>query len=124
MGIEATGTIYRIDATQQVSERFAKREFIVEIADNPKYPQHVQFQCTGDRVSQLDGLNKGDAVRIEFSLRGRLYTSKKTGEEGCFTSLDCWKVEAVGQRRAPSASASNGGTAQTRMPDDDGEIPF
>lgn len=111
MGIEATGIVYRIDSTQQISDRFSKREFIVELADNPKYPQHVMFQCTGDRCSQLDDLAKGDSVRIEFSLRGRLYTSKKTGEEGCFNSLDVWKVERVGGEKRTSAPTSTGNPA-------------
>jgi hypothetical protein len=117
MGIEATGTVYRIDDTQQVSERFSKREFIVELADNPKYPQHVKFQCTGDRCAQLDGLSKGDQVRIEFSLRGRLYTSKKTGEEDCFTSLDAWKVERIGAARsAGNVAPSNSAPANDDIP--------
>jgi hypothetical protein len=127
MGIEATGKVYRIDATQQVTDRFSKREFIVELADNPKYPQHVMFQCTGDRCTQLDDLAVGDEVRIEFSLRGRLYNSKKTGEEGCFNSLDCWKVERVGEQRTTQRSARGtlkdettaGGSAGS-----DDEIPF
>ena len=71
MGIEATGKLHTIFDTKQVSERFTKREFVVELTDNPKYPQVVLFQLTGDRCSQLDGLRVGDAVRLDFSLRGR-----------------------------------------------------
>jgi len=71
MGMETTGKLHTIFETKQVSERFTKREFVVEIADNPKYPQVVQFQLTGDRCSQLDGMRVGGEVRIEFSLRGR-----------------------------------------------------
>ena len=41
MGIETTGKLHIIFDTKQVSERFTKREFVVEIADNPKYPQLV-----------------------------------------------------------------------------------
>ena len=71
MGIETTGRLHAIFDTKQVSERFTKREFVVEIADNPKYPQTVQFPLTGDRCQQLDEFKVGDEVRIEFSLRGR-----------------------------------------------------
>ena len=122
MGIEATGKIYRIDETQQITERFSKREFIVELADNPKYPQHVMFQCTGDRCEQLDGMNVGDQVRIEFSLRGRLYTSKKTGEEGCFNSLDVWRVERVGATASKPADKPASEPATDEGPLDD--CPF
>ncbi len=101
MGIEATGKLHTIFETKQVSERFSKREFVVEMSDNPKYPQVVLFQLTGDRCTQLDGLNVGDQVTIDFSLRGREWKSP-SGEVKYFNSLDVWKVEA---RRA---AASNG----------------
>ena len=77
MGMEATGKLHTIYETKQVSERFTKREFVVELADNPKYPQVVLFQLTGDRVTQLDDMKVGDQVRIEFSLRGREWKSPK-----------------------------------------------
>ena len=92
MGLEATGKLRSIFETKQVSERFTKREFVVELSDNPKYPQVVLFQLTGDRCAQLDGFRVGDAVRIEFSLRGREWRSPQ-GEVKYFNSLDVWKVE-------------------------------
>jgi len=102
MGIEATGKLHTIFETKQVSERFSKREFVVELTDNPKYPQVVLFQLTGDRCAQLDELRVGDAVRIDFSLRGREWRSPQ-GEVKYFNSLDVWKVEAAhaGSRRDP-----------------------
>jgi Domain of unknown function (DUF3127) len=92
MGLEATGKLHTIFETKQVSERFSKREFVVELTDNPKYPQVVMFQLTGDRCAQLDGLRVGDAVRVDFSLRGREWRSPQ-GEVKYFNSLDVWKVE-------------------------------
>ena len=102
MGIEATGKLHAIFETKQVSERFTKREFVVEMSDNPKYPQLVLFQLTGDRCNQLDDLHVGDTVRIDFSLRGREWKSPK-GEVKYFNSLDAWTVERGG------ASSSAGG---------------
>lgn len=92
MGIETTGKLHTIFETKQVSERFTKREFVVELADNPKYPQVVLFQLTGDRCAQLDGMQVGDEVRIEFSLRGREWRSP-SGDLKYFNSLDVWKIE-------------------------------
>ena len=92
MGIEITGKLHTLFETKQVSERFTKREFVIELADNPKYPQVVLFQLTGDRCSQLDGMRVGDEVRIEFSLRGREWRSP-SGEVKYFNSLDVWKIE-------------------------------
>ena len=59
MGFEATGKLHTIYDTKQVSERFSKREFVLELTDNPKYPQTVLFQLTGDRCAQLDGMQVG-----------------------------------------------------------------
>ena len=116
MGIEAIGKLHTIYETKQVSERFSKREFVVELADNPKYPQTVLFQLTGDRCSQLDGMNVGDQVRIEFSLRGREWRSP-SGEVKYFNSLDVWKLEAA--RANESRSNGNGNAGGRRNSNDD-----
>ncbi len=100
MGFETKGVVAAVSDTKQVSERFQKREFVVTITDNPKYPQPVQFQLTGDRCSLLDGVNVGDEVRIEFSLRGREWRSN-SGELKYFNSLDAWKLE-VTSKAAPA----------------------
>ena len=105
MGIETTGKLHTIFETKQVSERFTKREFVIELADNPKYPQVVLFQLTGDRCTQLDGLRVGDQVRIEFSLRGREWRSP-SGEIKYFNSLDVWKIEPA---RASRGRRDSGG---------------
>jgi hypothetical protein len=104
MGMEAVGKLHTIFETKQVSERFTKREFVIELADNPKYPQVVLFQLTGDRCSQLDDMKVGDQVRIEFSLRGREWRSPK-GEVKYFNSLDVWKIELA---RAGRSMGSGG----------------
>lgn len=121
MGIEATGTIRVIYETKQVSERFSKREFVLELTDNPKYPQLVQFQCTGDRCAQLDEFSEGDQVRVDFSLRGREWRSPK-GETKYFNTLDVWKIEPLGERK--EQQRSGGGGSYMPPPVDDGDIPF
>jgi len=92
MGYQATGRLHAIMDTEQKTERFRKRDFVVELADNPRYPQYVLFQLTGDRCEAIDGFSVGDEVGVEFSLRGREWTSP-SGEVRYFTSLDVWGVE-------------------------------
>ncbi len=96
MGIESVGTIHAIFDTKQITERFQKREFVLEMSDNPKYPQHVLFQLTGDRVTNLDNFKVGDEVVVDFSLRGRRWESPQ-GEIKFFNSLDVWSVNQAGQ---------------------------
>ena len=121
MGYEATGKIHSIDATKEVSDKFRKREFVIELADNPKYPQTVQFQATGDRCEQLEGLTVGDTVRVDFSLRGREWKSPK-GEIKFFNSLDVWKVERVGEKKQTSRQEAPR-DAEVPPPADD-DCPF
>lgn len=124
MGIEATGKLHTIFDTKQVSERFTKREFVVELADNPKYPQTVLFELSGDRCDQLDGLIVGDTVRLEFNLRGREWRSP-SGETKYFNTLNVWKVEAVGSTQRSSRGAGSPSVDESvfgRGTDDD--IPF
>lgn len=115
MGIETTGKLHTIFETKQVSERFTKREFVIELADNPKYPQVVLFQLTGDRCSQLDGMRVGDEVRIEFSLRGREWRSP-SGELKYFNSLDVWKIEPARASRGRRDSQGGGDPRDLEMP--------
>jgi hypothetical protein len=119
MGIEVTGRLHAIFDTKQVTERFSKREFVVEMSDNPKYPQLVLFQLTGNRCENLDGLNVGDDVRVEFSLRGREWKSPQ-GETKYFNSLDVWTIE-----RASSAGRGDDEPPPPDEPPPDYEdLPF
>ena len=97
MGFETSGKLHAVSDAKQVTERFRKREFVVELVDNPRFPQFVQFELTGDRCEHLDGFQVGDVVRVEFSLRGREWKSPQ-GEVKYFNSLDVWKVEVRGQQ--------------------------
>ncbi len=119
MGLQTSGRLHFVFDTQQVTERFRKREFVVELTDNPRYPQFVLFQLTGDRCESIEGFQVGEQVQIDFSLRGREWKSPK-GETRFFNSLDVWTVE-----RAGGASA---GPDEPPLPEEppafDSDVPF
>jgi hypothetical protein len=123
VSLSVKGAIKQVFDTKQVSERFSKREFVLELADNPKYPQLVLFQLTGDRCAQLDTVSIGDEVTVEFSLRGREWRSPQ-GEIRYFNSLDVWDIRTDVVRNAPppssravtAAASPNGGDAQDDIP--------
>ena len=119
MGFETTGRLHALSQTKQVTERFRKREFVVELSDNPRFPQYVQFELTGDRCDQLDGYEIGDGVRVEFSLRGREWKSPK-GETKYFNSLDVWTLARVSNG---GASPDPFGNDEPPPPSDD-DVPF
>ena len=109
MGFETSGKLHAVSEAKQVTERFRKREFVVELVDNPRFPQFVQFELTGDRCEHLDGFEVGEQVRVEFSLRGREWKSPQ-GETKYFNSLDVWKLEA-----ARATASGSGPVATTRF---------
>ena len=92
MVYEITGALYAIFDAEQKTERFRLREFVLEVADG-RFPQKVLLQLTGDRCEALDAFSKGDQVKVEFSLRGREWTSP-SGDVRYFNSLDVWQIHA------------------------------
>lgn len=120
-----TGSVKLIKDTVQISEKFAKREFVVNDASS-MYPQDILFQSVQDKCSMLDGFNENDQVEVSFNLRGREWTSPQ-GEVKYFNTLDAWRIEKVGQgmpQGGPSDMNLNPTpTAPTESADDD-DLPF
>jgi len=86
------GTIKVINQTQVISEKFSKREFVIETAD--QYPQLVMFQLTQDKCDYLDVYQLGQQVDVSFNLRGREWTSP-AGEVKYFNTLEAWRLERL-----------------------------
>ena len=93
MAFEIEGTLYKKFDTQQITDTFRKREFVLEIQDGA-YPQLIKFQMTQNNCDKLDGFEENGQVKVTFSLKGREYT--KEGRTSYFTNLDAWRIEKVG----------------------------
>jgi hypothetical protein len=95
-----TGTVKVINPTQVISEKFSKREFVIETQD--QYPQLVIFQATQDKCSLLDNVQLSSQVEVSFNLKGREWTSP-AGEVKYFNTVEAWRIEKVGQSNAMPA---------------------
>ena len=93
---------------QQVSEKFKKREFVLE-DNSTQYPQVISFQLVQDKCSLLEAYNEGDEINVSFNLRGREWVSPKDGVTKYFNSLEAWKIEggASAPTKASIPSAAN-----------------
>lgn len=89
--MELKGKVHEVGTTQQVSDKFTKRNLIIEYAENPTYPEYIQFEAQQDKTALLDGLKEGDEVEVSFNLRGRPWTNKE-GVTSYFNSLIIWKL--------------------------------
>ena len=127
------GTVKVINPTQVISDRFSKREFVIETQDT--YPQLVQFQATQDKCGLLDQFQVGEFVDVSFNLRGREWTSPQ-GEVKYFNTLEAWRIDKVGAngngggipQGGPAAMnldpISNVTAAQTNVEAADDDLPF
>lgn len=122
MSYEATGSILEIFDEQQVSEKFRKREFVIEIPDG-NYPQQVKFQATQDKCDMLDNFSAGEEVKVMFNLQGKAFT--KNGTTNYFNNLTAWKIESVGSGSKP-AQSKTAAKAQSYTIDEDesNDLPF
>jgi hypothetical protein len=104
MSYEIKGTILRVNPTVVKKEKYKSRELVLTVED-PKYPQTLAFEVSGDRCDSLDQYRAGDVVKVAFDLRGREWN----GPNGVrvFNTLSLWKVEVL-SKAAPSAHSQSG----------------
>lgn len=99
-----TGTVKSVGPTEQVTEKFTKRMFVIE-EKSSMYPQTIEFQTKQDKTSILDGISEGEEVEISFNIQGREWTNPQ-GEVKIFNTLDAWRVETVGGSSTATATSS------------------
>lgn len=111
MELTVTGKIVDINPTVQVSERFKKRTFALDITEEVNGNSYANFallQASQNKCEVLDHYKIGDAVKVSFNIRGSKY--EKDGKTNYFTTLDAWKIEKVGAQpqQAPQQGYSQG----------------
>ena len=114
--------------TQQVTETFRKREFVLEYSDNPMYPQYIKFELIQDRVQLVDNVEVGDKVDVTFNLRGREWTAPD-GAKKYFNTLDCWRIQKIeAGNNAPAANGQGSGVydmaAEAASDEGADDLPF
>ena len=97
--MEVTGKIKVVNAEQQVSASFKKRELVV--ATEEQYPQFISINFVQDKCDLLNNYNVGDAVKVSINLRGREWVNPQ-GETKYFNDIQGWRVEKL-QAEAPVA---------------------
>ncbi len=95
MSFEVKGKVIEVGAVQQVSDKFRKREFVIEVAEQGaggrEFVDYIKFQCVQDRCELLsdDLLNMN--VKVSFNLKGNKW--ERDGKINYFTNLDAWRIE-------------------------------
>ena len=79
------GVVSAVKDIQTFDSGFQKREFVVSVQDG-QYAQEIALEVTKERCDALDGLAIGQAVTVDFALRGREWQGRH------FTSLYAAKI--------------------------------
>lgn len=88
--MEVLGKIKVIGSTQEVSESFKKREFVV--TTDEQYPQTILIEFVQDKCDLLNNYNIGEAVKVSINLKGREWINPQ-GETKYFNQIQGWKIE-------------------------------
>jgi hypothetical protein len=115
--MEIKAKLLEVFNTQQISQSFRKREFVVEFAENPQYPEFVKFELIQDKCDLLDNMKAGDMVNVSFNLKGRKWTDPQ-GQVKYFNSLQAWRITP---EQASAPTDGGGGTPPPQSANDEPE---
>jgi len=84
------GRIHKIFEINQITEKFRKRPFVLEVQSNG-YTEYIQFDLLQGHCHLIDQFNEGDEVVVFFHIKGRKWESP-TGETRYFNTLHVWQI--------------------------------
>lgn len=127
--VTITGSIKVVGKTQQVSEKFSKRELVIT-EQSGQYPQMIPIEFKQDKTGLLDGFNPGEEVNVVCYVSGREWTGKD-GVTKYFLSLAGNRIERTANN-AGGGNSTNGShqaapppTAADAPPvDGEDDLPF
>jgi len=105
MAFEITGRVIDIFPVNQVSDKFKKREFVIEKKDSggaAVFIDYIKFQLIQDKCDLINESFLNEEVKIWFNLKGNKW--ERDGKINYFTNLDAWKIEITSE---PGRSQNN-----------------
>jgi len=125
MAFEISGKVIDIMPVNQVSDKFRKREFVIEKKESggaAVFIDYIKFQLIQDKCDLINESFLNEEVKVSFNLKGNKW--ERDGKVNYFTNLDAWKIEKV----ADSGKVQNvppHSTFDDIPPEDDmSDLPF
>lgn len=123
MSFEITGNLVKKYSTQQINEKFKKREFVIERkeqAGEREFTEYVKFQITQDKCAILDPIEIGENIKVFFNIKGRKY--EKDGQTNYFTNIEAWRIDrGIGEDTLSRAEDSQ---SEGEANENDDDLPF
>ncbi len=127
MAFEITGKIIDISPVNQVSDKFKKREFVIEKKEaggSAVFIDYVKFQLIQDKCDLINESFLNEEVKIWFNLKGNKW--ERDGKINYFTNLDAWKIEKTSSGSSRDQNTSSHVTLEDIPPENDelSDLPF
>ncbi len=109
MELQITGKLIADSGTVQVTDKFKKREFVLELAEEINgntYTNYAKMQLVQAKCDILDKFNQNDLVVVSFNVKGNRW--EKDGKVNYITNLDAWKIENAPQQQATAPQRPGG----------------
>jgi hypothetical protein len=126
MAFEITGKVIDISPVNQVSDKFKKREFVIEKKEAggaAVFIDYIKFQLIQDKCDLINESYLNEDVKIWFNLKGNKW--ERDGKINYFTNLDAWKLEKISSS-ARDQNAPSHITLEDIPPENDelSDLPF
>ena len=82
--MELKGIIVKIGDIEHISDKFSKREIVIETAGD--YPQKISCQVSNKTIGLFDGKAEGQEVTASINIKGREHNGKY------YNTIEIWKV--------------------------------
>ena len=120
MGLELNGKLVKKFEEQKISDKFKKREFVIETSEN-NFTEQIKFELVQDRTDLIDPYQVGDNLKITFNLKGREWQGKY------FVNVQAWRIEKAGSEAGSQPQGSPEGYPPPPPPEENNfmdEAPF
>ncbi len=126
MAFEINGKVIDILPVNQVSDKFRKREFVIERKESggtALFIDYIKFQLLQDKCDLINESFMNEEVKVTFNIKGNRW--EREGKVNYFTNLDAWKIE-----RTSSMVKNQGPAPQPKLEDmppdidDLSDLPF
>lgn len=126
MAFEITGKVIDISPVNQVSDKFKKREFVIEKKESggsAVFIDYIKFQLLQDKCDLINESFLNEDVKIMFNVKGNKW--ERDGKINYFTNLDAWKVEKISASSREQNTSSHT-TLEDIPPENDelSDLPF
>jgi hypothetical protein len=127
MAFEITGKVIEVYPTVQVSDKFKKREFVIEKKETggaAVFIDYLKFQLVHDKCDLINESFIQEEIKIWFNLKGNKW--ERDGKINYFTNLDAWKIEKTSGSSGREQNFSTNKPLEDIPPENDelSDLPF